>query len=98
MCYEMAAPPCGRIGLSSKRRGSATGSIGQEHARPRLTRCVDGPASLSARQRPRGKRAGPNQEPRGAPAAQINYAQNTTGAVADKGQGDAWTGGIRDDA
>jgi hypothetical protein len=53
--------------------------------RPRLTRCVDGPASLSARQRPRGQGSGPNQEHHGTPGGTDNHVKNMSTAVGKQG-------------
>jgi hypothetical protein len=81
----MAAPRCGMIVPSTNRCGSATGSVAKRTCRPRLTRCVDGPASPSARQRrPHGDAPAQTRALTKHQAAQINYAQNTTGAVGDK--------------
>jgi hypothetical protein len=41
----------GHSRCNTNRCGSATGSMAKRTCRPRLTRCVDGPASPSARQR-----------------------------------------------
>lgn len=54
--------------FNTNRRGFQRASNGLERTcRPRLTRCVDGPASRSARQRPRRQDPGPNQAPHGVP-------------------------------
>jgi hypothetical protein len=63
-----AAPRCRRVRVQHESTPIRNGEQWPGRTcRPRLTRCVDGPASRNARQRPRGKRSGPNQAPDGAP-------------------------------
>ena len=86
---SMTAPRCRRIRVQRESTRIRNGEQWPGRTcRPRLTLCVDGPASLSARQRPRGQRSGPDQEPHGAPGGTVQRRE-------EYDRGGRWTRGQR---